>query len=288
MKQIKAYLPNVLLTFLLVFALLAAELLIFAQALLTPATLREITKQKDLGNVTYQALEKTFAARSHSTGIPAEVIMGTLSQETLTACINGNTDAAFAYLQGSTVEQPDLLGDMVQSIRQFFESYADENGYEKDAAFEEKVASVTAETKQIIEEAADPFKLGTLQRNGWLDAGKKYLGYLKPAMLGSIVFAVLLMALIFLCNRKQKALLAYWYGLAALIPGILLLVPCIYLKATDYFAAFALKDPQIYAAVVGLLRLLTDRALLMGIITAVIGVVLLIVFAVIPKETAEE
>ena len=287
MKQIKAYIPNVLLTFLLVFALLGAELLVFVQTAIAPETFRRITRQENLGQVTYEALDKLFDARSHSTGIPAEVFMKTLSPELLQACIDGKTDAAFAFLQGNTIEQPDQLGDMKQSIRQYIEQYADENGYEKDAAFEERAEAVTAGACMIVEEAADPFKFGTLQRNGWLDTGRKYLNYLTPAVIGSIAAAVILMLLLLLCNRKQKAHLAYWYGLAALISGILLGAPCAWLKATDYFAAFALKDPQIYAAVVGMLRLLTDRAFLVGIITAAIGIIFLAIFAVLPKHTTE-
>ncbi len=288
MKSIKAYLPNVLLTFLLVFALLGAELLAFVQAaVLHPAVFRQITKQEKLDEKAFSALSDTFVSRSHSTGIPAEVFLDALSPELLGECIDLRTEAFFAYLHGSDSEapQPDLTA-MQDSIRTFFENYADENGYEKDAAFEEKVTAVTEEYAGIVETAADPFRFGTLRRNGWLDTGRKYLRYLTPAMIGCITAALLLMVLLIVCNRKQKPLLAYWYGLASLISGILLLLPCAYLKATDFFAGFALKEPQTYAAVVGLLRLVTDKALLLGIITAVIGAALLIAFAVIPKPKA--
>ncbi|MBR3630058.1 MAG: hypothetical protein IKN55_06260 [Oscillospiraceae bacterium] len=290
MKRIKAYIPNVLLTFLLVFALLGAELLAFVQAaVLNPAVFRRITKQEQLGEVTYEVLEQTFSARSHSTGIPADVVMHSLAPQLLEESIDLQTEALFADLRGtqSAGAQPDF-SLMQHSLRKFLEDYADENGYEKDAAFEEKAAALTEECTRIVEGATDPFRFGTLRRNGWLDTGRKYLSYLRPAMIGCIVAAVLLMALLLLCNRSQKALLAYWYGLAAMICGLLLLLPCGYLKATDYFAAFALKEPQTYTAVVGLLRLLTDRALLLGVLTAVTGAVLLIVSGILNTRSSRK
>ena len=289
MKKIRAYIPNVLLAFLLVFALIGAEAVLFVQAMLTPETFRYITKQEALGEKSYAALEKTFTTRAHSTGIPAEVFLDTITQEMMEQQIELHTEQAFAQLgigesRDTAMEYP----EMEASVRAYLENYADENGYEKDAAFEEKVASVTAEARQIVEDTADPFKLGTLRRNGWLDAGKRYLGYLKPAVIGSIALVILLMVLLLFCNLKQKPLLLYWYGLAALVGGVLPLLPCIYLKATDYFAAFAVKDPQIFAAVVGLLRLFTDRALVMAAVTAGCGVLLLIVFAIAGRKAEKE
>lgn len=286
MKKIQNYIPNVLLTFLLVFALLGAELLGIVQAVaLSPATFDRITEQEQLGDKAYAALEKTFTSRSHSTGIPAEVFLDTLTPEQLEQGIRLHTEELFAELHDSDCHDFGMdFSAMEDSVRTFFNSYAEENGIAKDEAFESKVDSVIAESQTIIDEAADPFRFGTMRRNGWIGKARGYLQYVQPGLIGCIVLAVVLMGLLFLCNRKQKAHLAYWYGLAALVGGILLLLPCVWLKGSDYFAGFTLKDPQIYAAVVGLLRLLTDRALALALITAVCGIIGIVVFAVLQKQ----
>lgn len=290
MKKIQNYIPNVLLTFLLVFALLGTELCVFAKTVvLSPATFRQVTIQEQLGEKAYASLGKTFESRSHSTGIPKEVFLETLTPDMLRDDILLHTEQAFAELGlGEARDIAADYSDMETSVRAFFEQYADENGYAKDEAYEAKVTAVIEESNQVVENAVDPFKFTTMRRNGWLEKGRQYLKYLTPAMAGCIVLTAVLLGLLVLCNRKQKLHLAYWYGLAAVVAGILGMVPCIYLKASDFFAAFALKDPQIYAAVVGMLRLLTDRALTGAIVTAVCGGLLLAVFAVLMKKQAHQ
>ncbi len=281
MKRIHAYLPNVLLTFLLVFALLATELVLFvSQVVFNPAVFRTVAEQETLAEKAYATLKTDFTSRSNSTGIPAEVFLDAIDQNALHEGIIGSTEQAFAYLNGKSDDYNFTMDftELEASVRTFFVDYAEENGFAQDAAFEEKVAAVIEEAESEVLFVADTFKFGTMHRNGWLKTARKYIGYLQPAVIGCLAVTVLLLMLLFICNNKQKLHLAYWLGLAALISGLLLLVPCIYLTATDYFSAFALKDPQIFAAVVGYLRLLTKRALVIAAATFVCGTAGLIGF----------
>ncbi|MDE7122292.1 MAG: hypothetical protein K2O42_09045, partial [Oscillospiraceae bacterium] len=65
----------------------------------------------------------------------------------------------------------------------------------------------------------------------------------------------------------------------------LLTAPCGYLKATDYIAGFVIKDPQIFAAVVGYLNTMLHQELLQGILTITAGILLIILFAVLTKNS---
>ena len=96
-------------------------------------------------------------------------------------------------------------------------------------------------------------------------------GYLKLAECGCIAGIIVILILLIICNIKQLEHLCYWIGLAGFIAGGLMAAPCIYLTATDYYSSFAIKDPQIFSAVIGYLKLLTSRCLTMAIITAIVG-----------------
>lgn len=284
MKRIRLYLPNVLLTFLLVFALLGLELTLFAKCVvLNPATFRTVAEQENLKDKAYATLETDFKSRANSTGIPAEVFLTPMDKEALHEGILDSVTQAFNYLSGrsDTYEFTMDFTVLEASVNAFFEEYAAEIDYEKDDIYEQKVASTIAEAESEVLFVADTFKFSTMHRNGWLSAGRKYLAYLNPAILGCAGLTAVLLVLLLVCNRKQGAHLAYWCGLSACIAGLLLVVPCVYLIVTDYFAAFAISDPQIFSAVVGFLRLLTNRAAAMAGITLGGGIVLLVLFTVL-------
>lgn len=291
MKKIRLYLPNVLLTFLLVFALLGTECVLFAKyVVLNADTFRTVAEEQDLKTKAYATLEKEFTSNANTTGIPAEVFLDPVDTDALHQGILDSVSQAFDYLNGKSSDYAFTMDftELENAVNTFFSDYAEENGYEKDEAYDEKVTSTISSAESRILFVADTFKLSTIYRNGWLEKAKKYIGYLNPAAMGMIAVTAALLVLLIVCNRKQTAHLAYWLGLASAIAGLLLLLPCIYLTATDYFTAFVMSDPQIFAAVVGFLQLLTGRAMLMAGITAGIGILLLVLFGILRHKAASD
>jgi len=284
MKKIRWYIPNVLLTFLLVFMILATELTLFARTqVLNVDTFRTVAEEQELADKAYLSLESHFKTRANSTGIPAEVFTDVMNREELHAAILSSVAQAFDYLNGKTDTYEftmDFKG-LEASVNSFFEEYAAENNYKKDEAYQKKVDSVIESAESQILFVADTFKFSTMYSKGWLKTAKTYVSYLNLASTACIVAVVLVILLLILCNLKQIGHFFYWSGLASLIASLLLLTPCVYIKATDYFAGFALKDPQIFAAVVGFLDLLTTRALTMAIVTLITAVIFLIAFGFI-------
>lgn len=295
MKNIRCYIPNVLLTFLLVFFLLAAQLTVFAKTqVLNADTFRIVAQEESLADKAYISLESYFKTRANSTGIPADVYTDVMDRDELEEAINASVAQAFDYLNGKT-ENYEFTMDFTAleaSVNEFFSNYAEENSIQKDKVYEEKVASVIAEAEAEILFVADTFKLSVMHENGWLEMARRVVSYLAPAQTACIIICIILFILLVLCNLGQLSHLLYWSGLAGLISSLLLLVPCIYVSATDYFAGFAIKDPQIFAAVVGFLNLLVSRAQTLAIVTLVIAVICLAAFvffhALRRKENAEE
>ncbi len=282
MKQIRCYLPNVLLTFLLVFVLLGLQGAAFARTqLLNPKRFETIASQEALGEKAYTTLEGYFRTRANSTGIPDTVYMDVMDSETLEAAILSSVTQAFDYLNGKTNDYEFTMDftALEASIRAFFESYAAENGYEQDAVYEEKVTSTIAEAETEILFVCDAFKFSLIDSKGWLAPMRSVVAYLNPGTLALLAAAVVLVGLLVFCNRRQPWHLLYWIGIAGLISALLLAAPCLYITVTDYFSAFAIKDPLVFSSVVGYLKLLTSRLLTTEIIVLAASAACLTAFA---------
>lgn len=301
MRKIRCYIPNVLLSFLLVFLLLAAGLTAFVRTqVLNADTFRVVTAQEGLADKAYSSLESYFRTRANSTGIPAEVYTDVMDRAELEEAINASVSQAFDYLRGKT-ETYEFTMDFTAleaSVQQFFSDYAAENNVVKDKVYEEKVASVIAEAEAEILFVADTFKLTMMYEKGWLGMARHYLTYLNTAQTACLIALAVVLVLLLLCNLRQISHMLYWCGISGLTASLLLLAPCIYVTQTNYFAGFAIKDPQIFAAVVGFLELLVSRAQTMAIIVLAVSLGCLVVFGIIravcgrkqtaPEETAEE
>ncbi|MDE6005915.1 MAG: hypothetical protein K2G88_11120, partial [Oscillospiraceae bacterium] len=130
----------------------------------------------------------------------------------------------------------------------------------------------------------DTFKFSTIQENGWLKTAKKYIGLLNKISILCIIASIIIFILLLLCCMKQITEFLYWTGIASFISGLLLLLPCMYLKATDYVSGFVIKDQQIFSAVVGYLHILTNQAILLSAITLLIGLLFLVIFGFLQKN----
>ncbi|MBR2088175.1 MAG: hypothetical protein IJ906_13820 [Oscillospiraceae bacterium] len=294
MKKIRCFIPNILLTFLLVFLLIGCEATVLADRIaLNPMTFQVLTDQQHLDAKGYAALETYFKTRSNSTGIPESVFLSddSYTEADLRSAIIQNTNVALAYINGQDAAydfSPDFA-KLEGAVRTFFEDYADKNGYKKDDVLEEKIHSTCAEAEAAIRNSADPFKFGTLYSNGVLSKARSAVtGYLKLAECGCIAGIIVILILLIICNIKQLEHLCYWIGLAGFIAGGLMAAPCIYLTATDYYSSFAIKDPQIFSAVIGYLKLLTSRCLTMAIITAIVGFIGLMGFILLRSAQRED
>lgn len=291
MKRVKLYVPNVILTLLLVFLLIGSEGTILARRIgLSENTFRYITEQQQLDAKGYDTLTTYFKMRSNSTGIPESVFLDAVNQEDLHAGIIQNAGAALDYICGrSDAYEPSMeFMALETAVTDFFVSYAKDNSYEQDEAFDQKVQSAISEAEAEILITADPFRFSTLHENGWLEKARQAVSYLDLAVKVCVIALIIVIVLLVLCNLKQLEHLCYWIGLAGFTSGLLTAVPCIYLTASDFFSGFTIKDPQVFAAITGLLRLLTSRGLTMAIITAIVGVICIISFAFLRAVEREE
>lgn len=287
MRHIKLYPVKILLSFLFVFCLLGTELAMFAQHVaLNSSVFEKVIETEQLEEKTYATLETYFQSRSNSTGIPASVYLDVIDKDALRQGTLDSVSNAFDYLHGwSDAYQFSMdFTELEHSVTTFFSNYADENGFEKDATYQQKVTSAIQEAETEILFVTDTFKFSTIYENGWLTTAKNYISLLSKLSVLLVVASVVLFILLIICCLKQITECFYWGGLVSSIAGLLLFIPCMYLKTTDYVSGFVIKDQQIFSAVVGYLHTLTENAMLMSVITFAIGVLCLIIFSITGKR----
>ncbi|MBR1555348.1 MAG: hypothetical protein IJ644_08160 [Oscillospiraceae bacterium] len=295
MTKIRLYIPKIILTFLLVFLCIGTELSFLIQHnFLTYKAFETVANQQALDEKAYSALESYFKSRANSTGIPPEVYLDAITQEDMKQGIHSSISSAYGYLyqnvtfgSGYDADPPvPLIMDFTElevSITEFFNQYADENGYEKDEVFQQKVQSAIDEAETKILYTADVFRFGTIYEHGWLAKLRKFLDIFRKLMtVLCIASAVILLCLILCCKGRFSELL-YWLGLIGVISGLLISVPCLYLLRTDYFSAFVVKDLQIYSAVTGYLQYITKQTGIAFAIIGAAGIIFLILFPLIQK-----
>lgn len=282
MNRIRLYFPKILLTFLLVFLLTGVELsLLIQQKALSYATFATITEQQTLDEKAYSAIETYFRSRSNSTGIPAEIYLDSLEQNDLKQGILNSAAQACAYLNGQSEEYAFTMDftELETAVTDFFNQYADENNYQKDDIFYQKTEAAIQEAEAKILSVTDTFKFSALYENGLLKKIRTGLALFRKCLTVLCVITIIILLALLLCCHGTESL--YWLGLSGTISGLLVSVPCLYILGTDYFSGFVIKDPQIFAAVVGYLQFITRKISTAFLVTGAAGILLLILFSII-------
>ena len=141
--------------------------------------------------------------------------------------------------------------------------------------------------KQVLQ-TVDVFRFSTLESAGLLSKIRRVMPWLNPAMAASAAVVCVLLGLLAWINRKRPLRILYWSGCSLTVASCIALIPLIYVKATDYFAAFTIKTTQIYAAVTGMLNRMTDACLLLEGIMLGCGILCLAAYTIGACRTSRQ
>ena len=283
MTKIRHYFPKILLTFLLIFLLIGTGLSFLVQhSFLTYKAFETVTNQQNLDEKAYSALESYFKSRANSTGIPAEVYLNAVTQKIPA----GHSFQYFSSFKRSGLSERKSrclfctmdFTALENSVTEFFNQYADENSFQKDDVFNQKVQANIQEAEAKILYTADTFKFSTLSENGWLAKLRKFLSPFRNVMTALFIVTGIIILLLAVFCKSQFSELLYWLGLSSFLSGLLTAVPCLYVLGTDYFSGFVIKDPQIFSAVVGYLQYVTSQLRTTSLCMCGAGVLFLIIF----------
>lgn len=285
MKNPKTYLPCVLVSIIFVFTLLGSGICVLAdKVILNPQTCIDLVSEKQLDSKVKGIIDREFEEKYNSTGIPDTVYTEIITEEWVKFTINGFILEGFNYLNGETDTYSSDITDFTaldNNITEFFSNYADENGYVKDSSYEDKLNTEINTAHSIITNYTDIFKMNTLKSEGVLAQARRYIGYLDTLTYICIGGACASFILIVLLSIKRIRETLYWTGCSLAIAGIIGLVPCIYIKSSNYFDAFVIKQEQIFTAFTSFMYKIVDRFTIVASVFLVFSVIMFVSYAII-------
>lgn len=283
MKNIISYIASFITSILLVLSLLATLIMTVVMNFASPDKLYDITKEKNLSQIVYNELDKYYSQRYNTTGIPADVYMNAISEDYINDVIRTQIDNGFYALIGQEQSDRIINTTLENALNDFYSDYADSIGAEKDAKYDEKLSEAKANADEIITRYCDVFKFNEMENHGILQKISPLYNKINTIMLifsGADVFLALLLLLI---NIKSTKITLYWLGASSLISGIISVLPCLYLKATDYFSAFTIKQPQIYSAYTSTMNEFIGSLIANSLLYLAIGAVFMVIYTVLVK-----
>ena len=267
------YVISVILSVFLVFSLLASAAMIAADLKLSRNACISLSVEKEIPQKIHDELERYYKEKYNSSGIPADVYMSALDNDYLKKVTDAYIDSGFHALEGdgefvtAIPKNPALEA----SIDSFFNSYADEIGYEKDAAFEKKLEDTKSNAYRLIGSYCDVFKFSALSGHGVLPKLTKIYSHKALFTADIIGAAAIVLLLLMIVNYGSLHSVLYWSGISAAVAGLLGAVPCIFLCADRYFDSFTIKQPQIFAAFTGAMYSFTAAAAILFALLALAG-----------------
>lgn len=284
MKNIGSYIGSFILSVILVFSLLLTLIMTIITSFANPDRLYDITKEKNLSNVVCTQLEKYYSQRYNATGIPTDVYMNAISEDYINNVIQTEINNAFYILINEEQTDSVINATLETAISDFYSDYADSIGAEKDAKYDEKLSTAKANSYKVIAEYCDVYKFDSMQKSGILAKISPFFVKIPTVALivyGSVGVLILLLMLVNLNSIKTTL---YWSGVSAVISAVIGAVPCLYLRFTDFFSAFTIKQAQIYAAYTGLLNSALNGFLYAVAVDFAVGVICLLIYGVLVKN----
>lgn len=266
-------LVQLLLSLVLIFSILAAVaggIGVFLTA--SPSLLLSQLERQQAPAKTRSALESYYQTEYNATAVPPEVYLDVLSENWLRDAMELKITATYDQLHGkNTAAQPDYSA-LEQSITDYFETYAAENGYEKDDSYTQKLENTIQDAEKKVDSVIDVYHLGTLEKAGiW----HKVQVLSKPLWLlfGGGVVLTLVLAAVLLVLRNHPL---YWIGSGLFTDGVLLTLPAAAILGSGVISRFSLKDAAVYSVFTGTMKALVLGVLIFGGISLAAGLVLLI------------
>ncbi len=276
MNNKKKYVPSLILSIILVFTLLGLTLSFTAEKYASPQKLISISEENEITSKVEAELEKFFGDKYNETGIPAEIYMNAIDAEYINANIKSIIDSAFSVLDGEKdVVFTALKNDVLeQNITEFFSSYAQENGYEQDESYNKKLDATISSAYKTVREYCDIYKLVTINSEGILSKAGVIYRHLNMLTSFTAAACALIAIIILIINFKQLAVSLYWFGVSTFVSGVIGLIPCIILKASNYFDRFVIKQAHIFTSFTKLLYGSVNSFMILQLILIAVSVVI--------------
>lgn len=258
MKKINHYFPNLILSVIFVFSFIGLSLTTEAKdKLLSSSFYISSAEKHDIYLRVTNHADDYFTKSYAVSGIPAEVYMDGLDDKTIKDAVDGKIENFFDYVSGksSKIEETEIdFSVLEKNLTDYFSEFAEENNVEVNEDFTKQLDKTIETAESEIDSFTNIYMMDYMEKAGIPQTLRKV--YPIIAVAPFVFMGVLLVGLVILIllNRKNLRFVFYWISTSGICASVIILIPCIILKYSDYFSRLVMRNDYIYYAVTGLLN----------------------------------
>ena len=183
--------------------------------------------------------------------------MDGLDDKTIKDAVDGKIENFFDYVSGksSKIEETEIdFSVLEKNLTDYFSEFAEENNVEVNEDFTKQLDKTIETAESEIDSFTNIYMMDYMEKAGIPQTLRKVYPIIAAAPF--VFMGVLLVGLVILIllNRKNLRFVFYWISTSGICASVIILIPCIILKYSDYFSRLVMRNDYIYYAVTGLLN----------------------------------
>lgn len=258
MKKINHYFPNLILSVIFVFSFIGLSLTTEAKdKLLSSSFYISSAEKHDIYLRVTNHADDYFTKSYAVSGIPAEVYMDGLDDKTIKDAVDGKIENFFDYVSGksSKIEETEIdFSVLEKNLTDYFSEFAEENNVEVNEDFTKQLDKTIETAESEIDSFTNIYMMDYMEKAGIPQTLRKVYPIIAAAPFVFMGILLVGLVILILLNRKNLRFVFYWISTSGICASVIILIPCIILKYSDYFSRLVMRNDYIYYAVTGLLN----------------------------------
>lgn len=258
MKKINHYFPNLILSVIFVFSFIGLSLTTEAKdKLLSSSFYISSAEKHDIYLRVTNHADDYFTKSYAVSGIPAEVYMDGLDDKTIKDAVDGKIENFFDYVSGksSKIEETEIdFSVLEKNLTDYFSEFAEENNVEVNEDFTKQLDKTIETAESEIDSFTNIYMMDYMEKAGIPQTLRKVYPIIAAAPFVFMGVLMVGLVILILLNRKNLRFVFYWISTSGICASVIILIPCIILKYSDYFSRLVMRNDYIYYAVTGLLN----------------------------------
>lgn len=282
-RKLHYYLPNVLLTFLLTFAVLALAAAVWAfNVVLQSDTYTDQMYKNKVDEIAFDEINDYFDRQYNYSGVDPDVFKSAVKKKDIAASIYAYIDGTFEYMNGKNDKLPEFeysYEPLEEALHNDYLRWCKENKKEYDNKMRNMENKTISNVEEIIDSKLDIMMLSKVNKpNGISTKVRHRVHLLNYALWGSIALTAVIVGVMALVNRKHIKYIFYWIFIACFCSGVLLIIPTAIARATKYFDGLVIHNQSVYKAFVYSLYSISDKLMITGFVLVGVGLAMLVIF----------